>query len=207
MTPILNTTRIYVDADACPVKDEIYRVASRHGLPVSVVAGNFIRVPQDPMIERVAAGSGMDAAGDWIAGRARKGGHGITIGFSPAAPWVKRRRRGDRPERQAVYGTVDRHDAGGSQSDDRFTFIGRSDRRSQIVRAARPLDVSVGARSNHPPHPAPAGRAISTEIESKSHGASADPVERHRADLRRHAAIVGRGTVGVISRTRVFDRP
>src|ERR1700738_3996885 len=40
MTPVLNpTTRIYVDADACPVKDEIYRVASRHGLPVSVVAG------------------------------------------------------------------------------------------------------------------------------------------------------------------------
>ena len=36
----LNTTRIYVDADACPVKDEIYRVAARHGLPVSVVAGN-----------------------------------------------------------------------------------------------------------------------------------------------------------------------
>ena len=56
------TTRIYVDADACPVKDEIYRVAARHGLPVSVVAGNFIRVPQDPLIERVAAGSGMDAA-------------------------------------------------------------------------------------------------------------------------------------------------
>src|SRR5258706_14237626 len=73
MTAILNTTRIYVDADACPVKDEIYRVAIRHGLPVSVVAGNFIRVPQDPLIERVAAGSGMDAADDWIAERAGKG--------------------------------------------------------------------------------------------------------------------------------------
>ncbi len=45
MTLPLNTTRIYVDADACPVKDEIYRVAGRHSLPVSVVAGNFIRVP------------------------------------------------------------------------------------------------------------------------------------------------------------------
>ena len=55
MTPFLNPTRIYVDADACPVKDEIYRVALRHGLPVSVVAGNFIRVPQDPLIERIAA--------------------------------------------------------------------------------------------------------------------------------------------------------
>ena len=64
MLPDANLTRIYVDADACPVKDEIYRVASRHGLPVSVVAGNFIRVPPDPMIERIAAGSGMDAADD-----------------------------------------------------------------------------------------------------------------------------------------------
>ena len=53
--PELNITRIYVDADACPVKDEIYRVAGRHGLPVSVVADSFIRVPQDPLIERVAA--------------------------------------------------------------------------------------------------------------------------------------------------------
>ena len=76
--PELNPTRIYVDADACPVKDEIYRVAIRHGLPVSVVAGNFIRVPQDPLIERIAAGSGMDAADDWIAERAGKGDIVIT---------------------------------------------------------------------------------------------------------------------------------
>src|SRR5436305_14244791 len=67
------TTRIYVDADACPVKEEIYCVAGRHGLPVSVVAGNFIRVPQDPLIERIAAGAGMDAADDWIAERAGPG--------------------------------------------------------------------------------------------------------------------------------------
>lgn len=58
--------RIYVDADACPVKDEIYKVAARHCLPVIVVAGAFIRVPQDPMIERVAAGNAMDAADNWI---------------------------------------------------------------------------------------------------------------------------------------------
>jgi uncharacterized protein YaiI (UPF0178 family) len=64
------TTRIYVDADACPVKEEIYRVAARHRLPVIVVAVGFIRVPQDPLIERVAAGGGPDAADDWIAERA-----------------------------------------------------------------------------------------------------------------------------------------
>ena len=62
--------RIYVDGDACPVKDEIYKVAARHGLPVTVVAGAFIRVPSDPMIERVAAGNGMDAADNWIVERA-----------------------------------------------------------------------------------------------------------------------------------------
>jgi uncharacterized protein YaiI (UPF0178 family) len=89
MTPDLNTTRIYVDADACPVKDEIYRVAGRHGLPVSVVAGNFIRVPQDPLIERIAAGSGMDAADDWIAERAGRGDIVITSDIPLASRCVK----------------------------------------------------------------------------------------------------------------------
>jgi uncharacterized protein len=89
MTPSLNTTRIYVDADACPVKDEIYRVATRHGLPVSVVAGQFIRVPQDPLIERIAAGSGMDAADDWIAERAGKGDIVITSDIPLASRCVK----------------------------------------------------------------------------------------------------------------------
>src|SRR6187397_919308 len=88
--PMTDTpTRIYVDADACPVKDEIYRVAIRHGLPVSVVAGNFIRVPQDPLIERIAAGSGMDAADDWIAERAGKGDIVITSDIPLASRCVK----------------------------------------------------------------------------------------------------------------------
>src|SRR5437588_11339543 len=85
----LNPTRIYVDADACPVKDEIYKVAARYGLPVSVVAGNFIRVPHDPLIERVAAGAGMDAADDWIAERAGKGDIVITSDIPLASRCVK----------------------------------------------------------------------------------------------------------------------
>jgi uncharacterized protein YaiI (UPF0178 family) len=89
MTALLNTTRIFVDADACPVKDEIYRVAARHGLPVSVVAGQFIRVPHDPLIERVAAGSGMDAADDWIAERAGRGDIVITSDIPLASRCVK----------------------------------------------------------------------------------------------------------------------
>jgi uncharacterized protein len=70
MTEKTDPVRIYVDADACPVKDEIYRVAARYAVPVTVVANGFIRVPQDPLIERVAAGAGMDAADNWIAERA-----------------------------------------------------------------------------------------------------------------------------------------
>src|SRR3981081_48261 len=77
-TEKLNPTRIYVDDDACPVKDEIYRVAIRHGLPVRGLGGNVFRGPQAPRIERIAAGSGMDAAGDWIAERAGKGDIVIT---------------------------------------------------------------------------------------------------------------------------------
>jgi uncharacterized protein YaiI (UPF0178 family) len=70
-------TRIYVDADACPVKDEVYRVAARHALPVIVVAQGFIRVPDDPLIERVAAGQAPDAADDWI--MQRVDGHSIVV--------------------------------------------------------------------------------------------------------------------------------
>jgi len=89
MTVNLNTTRIYVDADACPVKEEIYRVAARHRIAVSVVAGNFIRVPQDPQIERIAAGSAMDAADDWIAERAGQGDIVVTADIPLASRCVK----------------------------------------------------------------------------------------------------------------------
>ena len=80
------TIRIYVDADACPVKDEIYKVAARHGLPVTVVANGFIRVPLDPLIERIAAGSAADAADDWIDQRA--GANDIVI--TPDIPLASR---------------------------------------------------------------------------------------------------------------------
>ncbi len=62
--------RIYVDADACPVKQEIYRVAERHQLRVFVVANSPIQVPRDPLVERVTVGAGLDAADNWIAERA-----------------------------------------------------------------------------------------------------------------------------------------
>ena len=62
--------RIFVDADACPVKEEVYRVAGRYGLPVFVVSNAFIMVPAEPLIERVIVDAGPDVADDWIAERA-----------------------------------------------------------------------------------------------------------------------------------------
>jgi len=89
MTKPAPPIRIYVDADACPVKDEVYRVAARHRLPVVVVAVGFIRVPQDPLIERVAAGTNPDAADDWIAERVGKTDIVITADVPLAGRCVK----------------------------------------------------------------------------------------------------------------------
>ena len=65
--------RIFIDADACPVKEEVYKVARRYGLPVFVVANAFLMVPQDPLIERIVVEAGPDVADDWIAERAATG--------------------------------------------------------------------------------------------------------------------------------------
>ncbi|KQN00496.1 hypothetical protein ASE78_05220 [Sphingomonas sp. Leaf25] len=62
--------RILVDADACPVKDEVYRVAERHGAAVKIVSNSAFRVPPLPFVERVIVSDGFDAADDWIAGAA-----------------------------------------------------------------------------------------------------------------------------------------
>ena len=62
--------RILVDADACPVKDQIYKVAWRHEVPVTLVSNSWFRVPEHPLIEKVVVGAGFDEADDWIAERA-----------------------------------------------------------------------------------------------------------------------------------------
>jgi uncharacterized protein YaiI (UPF0178 family) len=68
---------IYVDADACPVKEEVYRVARRHGVKVFVVSNSSLSVPKDDLIEMVEVRGGFDAADDWIAERA--GGGDIVV--------------------------------------------------------------------------------------------------------------------------------
>lgn len=65
--------RILVDGDACPVKDEIYKVAWRHEVAVVVVSNSPFRVPVHPLVRRVVVDGGFDAADDWIAGEANPG--------------------------------------------------------------------------------------------------------------------------------------
>ena len=64
--PSPNAIRILVDADACPVKEEVYRVAFRRAVPVWVVSNARIRVPDHPLVERVLVTDAFDAADDWI---------------------------------------------------------------------------------------------------------------------------------------------
>ena len=69
---------IFVDADACPVKDEVYRVAERYGWRVYVVSNTSIRVPPRDWVEGVVVRGGMDVADDWIAERIGAGDVAIT---------------------------------------------------------------------------------------------------------------------------------
>ena len=69
---------IYIDADACPVKDEIYKVAHRYGLRTYVVSNAYIFIPQSNMIERVVVDAGSDVADDWIAERVTPGDIAVT---------------------------------------------------------------------------------------------------------------------------------
>lgn len=89
MSETFQPITLYVDADACPVKPEIYRVAGRHRVKVFVVSNAFLQVPQDPLIERVVVSAGFDAADDWIAERAGRGAVVITADIPLASRCVK----------------------------------------------------------------------------------------------------------------------
>jgi uncharacterized protein len=82
-------TSIYVDADACPVKSEIYRVAERYGLKVYVVSNSYLGVPRDPRIELVVVSDSFDAADNWIAERAGPGDIVVTADIPLAARCLK----------------------------------------------------------------------------------------------------------------------
>ncbi|EBA04494.1 hypothetical protein RB2150_08323 [Rhodobacterales bacterium HTCC2150] len=82
-------TVIYVDADACPVKAEVEKVASRHGLPVKMVCNGGLRPSANPLVEMVFVPDGPDVADMWIADRAVRGDVVITGDIPLAAKCVE----------------------------------------------------------------------------------------------------------------------
>ena len=80
---------VYVDADACPVKDEVYRVADRYGLSVTLVANSPFRVPLHERIRLVVVGTRFDEADDWIADNAGAGDIVITADIPLASRCLK----------------------------------------------------------------------------------------------------------------------
>ena len=89
ISPSTNSA-IYVDADACPVKDEAVRVAERHGLPIHFVSNSFMRLPEGPLIHRVVVSEGPDAADDWIAERIGARDIAVTADIPLAARCLKK---------------------------------------------------------------------------------------------------------------------
>ncbi|CAN1570132.1 Protein of unknown function UPF0178 [Rhabdaerophilaceae bacterium] len=87
--PAAQSILILVDADACPVKDEIYKIAFRHGVQTIVVANGWLNVPKDRLVERVVVAAGLDVADDWIAAKARPGAIIITADVPLAARGLK----------------------------------------------------------------------------------------------------------------------
>lgn len=83
-------SKIYIDADGCPVKDEVYKVAERYQLPVVVVANKPLRVPLSPLIEMKVVSGDFDAADDWIATQTQAGDIVITADILLADRCVKK---------------------------------------------------------------------------------------------------------------------
>jgi uncharacterized protein YaiI (UPF0178 family) len=80
---------IYIDADACPVKEETYRVARRYGLPVTLVANSWMRVPEAPTITLQVVAGGFDVADDWIAEHAGEDDVVVTADIELASRCLK----------------------------------------------------------------------------------------------------------------------
>lgn len=82
---------IFIDADACPVKQEVYRVADRFHLHVTLVANSRMRVPNEPWIELQIVANGLDVADDWIAEHAQTDDIVVTADIPLAHRCLKKR--------------------------------------------------------------------------------------------------------------------
>lgn len=88
-TSSIDTPTILIDADACPVKDETYKVAERYDLPVIVVSNSFMRIPREEFITQIVVSDSFDAADDWIADRSNANTIVITADILLAERCVK----------------------------------------------------------------------------------------------------------------------
>ncbi len=83
-------TKIYIDADACPVKKEVYRVAERYNLSVILVSNQYMNLPLNPLLELIVVDGGFDAADDWIVENSEEGDIVITSDILLADRCVKK---------------------------------------------------------------------------------------------------------------------
>jgi uncharacterized protein len=90
-------THIYVDGDACPVKDEVYRVAERYCLHVTVVGNAWLRLPEHPLLRMVVVSEGPDVADDWIAEAIGLGDICVTNDIPLAARCIAKAAKAIRP--------------------------------------------------------------------------------------------------------------
>ena len=152
---------LYVDADACPVKQEVYRVAKRYGLAVTLVSNSWMRVPDEPWITLEVVGDGFDAADDWIVERAEPGDLVVTADVPLASRCLERGARvvgpTGKPFTEANIGAAvatrnllaDLRGAGEVTGGpppltkrDRSRFLQSLDEAVQAIRRAQPSDAS-----------------------------------------------------------------
>lgn len=88
---------IYVDADACPVKDEVVKVAARHSLKTYLVSNGGIRPPADPLVQIIVVSEGSDVADDWIVEHIKAGDIVVTQDIPLADRCIKKNARALRP--------------------------------------------------------------------------------------------------------------
>jgi uncharacterized protein YaiI (UPF0178 family) len=89
--------KIFIDADACPVKQEVYRVAQRCELAVTLVANAWMRIPNDPSVSLQVVSSGFDAADDWIVDHVEPGDIVVTADIPLAGRCIKKGASAIRP--------------------------------------------------------------------------------------------------------------
>lgn len=148
---------IYIDADACPVKDEVYRVAARYGLSVTLVANSWMRTPREDWLRLEVVAEGADAADDWIVERVEAEDIVITADIPLAARCLKAGARAlgttGRPFTEDNIGHVlatrdlmtELRDVGAKTSgppplrkQDRSLFLQQLDQMIQAIRRANP---------------------------------------------------------------------